>query len=214
MDTQGRKLPMLKAASGEEAARLIEVSINKRSFQSDDWIMVINANELVSFPHYSVWSLSLHDTLMNIGREPYGFNAVALSVLFMQDADGHSYADLPFKMLGLQPWFSGSDNNLNEFRTPNDIHKLRTRIWKHGPSNFSVNLSVCETSSGQVVPCDVTFTGKNTYPYHAQSLRFHPSWEIPFVHLHHELRKMYVLETTFGYYKSTRSYIMTDRYLY
>ena len=211
-DLQGRNLPTLKAASVQNSKEVIEDSINKSSFKPDDWIMVINANEVVSFPSYSVWNLSLHDVLIHIGREPYGFNAVALSVLFMHDQDGQPYSDLPFKIFGLQPWTTGGEDALEDVRPPGDTQLLSTRIWKHG--HHSVSLTMCDTLSHLVVPCDVKFIGKKQYPYHAQSLRFHPSYETPYVQLSSDLRKMYVLELAFGYYESTRNKVMTADYLY
>ena len=204
-------MPTLKAASDKDAAKVIEDVVNQSLFKPDDWILIISANEIISFPNYTVFNHSLLEALIHIGREPYGFNAVALSVMFMQDHDGHPFNDLPFKMFGLQPWTSGGKE---DFKPSGDTLKLRTRIWKCGLSNISVRLIMCNTSSNHLVPCDVDFTGKNNYPYHAQSLRFHPSLEKPYVHLSTDLRKMYVLETTFGYYESTRSKVMTADYLY
>ena len=214
LDTKERNLPTLKAASGKDAAKVIEDVVNQSSLKPDDWILIISANEIISFPNYTVWNHSLHEALIHIGGEPYGFNAVALSVMFMEDPAGHLYTDLPFKMFGLQPWTSGGKEALKDFKPHGDTFKLRTRIWKRGYSNLTIKLTMCNTTSNNLVPCDVDFAGKKNYPYHAQSLRFHPSFENPYVYLSSDLRKMYVLEATFGYYESTRFKVMTADYLY
>ena len=211
MDERGRKIPTLKVASGYDIGQVIRESIKTDSFKPDDWIMVINANEVLSFPNYSAWSHSLRDTLFHIGQEPFGFNAVAMTTLFMLDLDGF-HSDLPFKIFGLQPWTIGGEDSLKDLRPPGDTQKLSTRIWKHGL--YSASLTMCDTLSHHVVPCDVEFIGKKPYPYRAQSLRFHPSIETPYIQLPTELQKMYVLEIALGYYESTRNYIMTADYLY
>ena len=198
-------------SSYSEIQELLQEMANGKNFKKGDWFLIMDAHEVISFPQSSALNLTLKETLTRVGQEPYGFNAVALSTFFMQDHDGTPHSDrIPFKCFTLGAWNVGFGQS-DHMRPAVDTLSHRVRIWQK--TDYPVHLGSLRTTPHPPL-CDVSFVGRNVYPYHAQSLRFHPSWKSPFTWLDPALRRMYVLETALGYLASDRKRIATAEYLY
>ena len=206
------KVSVLRVANAKDVPRVLQDKSNDKYFHQGDWFIVIDANEVISFPQSSSLNLTLKETLVRIGHEPYRFNAVALSVFFMQSKDGQApEPEYPFRIYGQDAWNVGAGAN-DELWPVVDTLKNRVHIWQK--QEDEVTLVTNETVGGVHLITDVVFTGRNVYPYHAQSLRFHPKSRSPYTWLGTELRRMYVLDTALGYTHELRKQILVHRYLY
>ena len=191
---------------------IIERTTNDHLFQKGDWFIVMDAHDVISFPQSSALNLTLKEALTRVGQEPYGFNAVALSIFFMQDKDGNPYPSwLPFKVFSVNAWNYGAGKN-GRLWPAVDTLKYRVRMWRKG--EYPVHFDIIPTDIGTQLIGDVHFVGRNVYPFHAQSLRFHPSCKAPYTWMDTDLKRMYALESAIGYTAADRRTVSTTEYLY
>ena len=192
--------------------KVLNVMTHAYSYKNGDWTILMDANEVLSFPQSAVLNLTMKQTLIKIGQEPYGFNAVAVSTFFMQDQDGSNFSnELPFKIFTLRAWDVGDCKN-EELWPAVDTLKHRVKIWRHGESRVSI--SWLKTATNTRIISDVNFIGMNVYPFHALSLRFHLQFTHPYTYLDEDLRRMYILESSIGYMAEDRMSVAVKEYLY
>ncbi len=111
---------------------LPKILVQTKCCKPGDWVIVQDAHEVISFPQSATLNITLKDTLIRIGQEPYGFNAVALSTFFMQEKDGSLFPEeFPFKVFSLKAWNVGNGRN-DEMWPAVDTLKHRVKIWRQG----------------------------------------------------------------------------------
>ncbi|ELT97784.1 hypothetical protein CAPTEDRAFT_210184 [Capitella teleta] len=180
-----------------EAFDVIIKLCDGNTYQTGDWFIILDSNDVITFNQSDALQLNLKETLQRIGSEPYGFNAVAMTIFFMQSPDGRDWTpDMPFKIFAQGVWHAAARAD-DRLRPAVDTLKNRVRIWKKSSEPLEIALS--KTESGSEIITDVGFIGRRVYPYHALDLRFHPKFKKPYSKLAYDLRRMYVLDIALNY---------------
>ncbi|ELU18372.1 hypothetical protein CAPTEDRAFT_213073 [Capitella teleta] len=208
-------MPRTKVHTTQNRREAFDVIIklcDGNTYQTGDWFIIMDSNDVINFNQSHALQLNLKETLQRIGSEPYGFNAVAMTIFFMQSPDGRDWPPaMPFKIFAQGVWHAAARAD-DRLRPAVDTLKNRVRIWKK--STQPLEISISKTEEGAEIVTDVGFLGRRVYPYHALDLRFHPKFNKPYSKLDYDLRRMYVLDIALNYQPDGREGILVDHYLY
>lgn len=178
-------------------------------FTHGDWFFIQDAHESILTGHVPLWNVTLRDAFLQIAQEPYGFNAVAYSSIFIDEVKGSRFNKVPFKIFGLRPWDEGE----LELSGPIlDTLEHRVRAWRK--ITHKIQLKTSLSKRGDTLLTDVNFMGRKVYPFHLLSLRMSPSRLGPKVRLEQATLRMYIMDAMIGFMPSARQNIMTKDFLY
>ena len=173
--------------------------------------MIVDANEMLSFPSNPEFTLTIRDALLRIDNEPFGMNAVGVSYFFMPEFGNDIFVGyIPFKIYGTGVW---NDGKYQDMDISVNTMTNRVKIWKK--SNYFLDFVIQTTAQGHSVISDVMFTGRHVYPYFMQSLRHNPKYMgRPTEMLSPSLQAMYAYESILGFMSPFRKPLLQTTMLY
>ncbi len=193
-----------------------------------DWFVIIDANEILTFGEFVAnGPENLIHFFIKASINPYNFNAISSSVIFIHDDKGNMFKEsnsskLHFKIYSPGRWSEKKglwDKEKWEVHTvfpAIDVYSHRVRVWKKIYSYL--NVQMLQTKNGHKIISDISFNGRNAYPFNLLSVRFHPSFKgnpekVPIL-TNRKLRAMYNTYSFIGYWENNRDAIISPDYIY